>query len=50
MMTTSWIQMISVNPRRQGTYFCIANNPVGSSKSVALVRIYRNTDDDEDDQ
>jgi len=43
MMTTSWIQIVSITPRRQGTYYCIAKNTEGMSQSYAFLSVYSDT-------
>jgi hypothetical protein len=41
LMTTSWIQIIAVNPKRQGTYFCMAKNSQGVVQAQAQIRVYK---------
>ncbi|CAG7829423.1 unnamed protein product [Allacma fusca] len=43
MMTTSWIQIIGVTPRRQGKYVCSAKNPEGIVQSEAFVSVYKSS-------
>jgi len=39
-MSTSWIQIIAVTNERQGTYYCVARNSEGVTRSAATVTIY----------
>jgi len=41
IMTTSWIQIISVGSKREGTYICVAENAEGKTQRAARLTLKR---------